>query len=625
MNLSQLRLSNYNYDAPALLGRIRQLFERDAGLLGDGIIRSALVRGPASEIQHVLTRIDVLPKGVTADCPELLDYGTILFVREPVTRDVLLERLEMLSAKQFQIAQYNLASNALGFRDTYEHSCNSYSDWPCTVFHISFGSTQFSDEPLLHPNLKSFSSTSDAIREFLKFGAFNGQSDGRLGGILLAIPNLNARIQDLSLSRQRLDVKASGAAPPTSLKICVSYRGTEKSDVLEKALETNSATFQLKCTPREIDIWLLSRTGFLADFHTENEHYTQGVKAILPKAPAVEPLDAALIDLAAIPSLGPSLTHSARPSIARLDSSPARFNWRDFEKHAKAFFQKELNVEFLEHMPLPLSSGGHHKFDLTSPDETIVIECKSHTWTKSGRYPSAKVSDVQRSIELLHKCTAKRKIIVFQDDFHDSASLVEVFVRRNRALLAGIEVWRLANGKFSKFVDYSQRSPVPVAPGTRLLDIVFHEGTKPYFEEQPKVVTGRVLTDRRYRVGVHNTGTATLHKVRVVLESCEPGDSPAVHPGHTLQVMGEGTGEFSVHPGDVPSVFVDVIYDEIRDGQPHGDAFGLCYSAPVSYAIPRGSYVLTLRLDGGDTQIRKKFAVDPDPPSGILRMRELRS
>lgn len=78
-----------------------------------------------------------------------------------------------------------------------------------------------------------------------------------------------------------------------------------------------------------------------------------------------------------------------------------------------------------------------------------------------------------------------------------------------------------------------------------------------------------------------------------------------------------------MHPGDSPSVFVDVIYDESLNGKPHGNAFGLCYSARILYAIPRGSYVLTLRLDGGHVQTRKKFAVDQEPTSGILRMREI--
>src|ERR1700756_401594 len=139
-----------------------------------------------------------------------------------------------------------------------------------------------------------------------------------------------------------------------------------------------------------------------------------------------------------------------------------RLTWREFEKNAKSFFEANLHITLLEHMPLPLSTGENHKFDLVSSDETTAIECKSYTWTKSGNYPSAKISEAKRSIDLLHKSTARRKIIVFQDDLGPQGSLVQVFVRRNRALLAGIEVWRLKDRKFEVFGNYSAQGHRPV-------------------------------------------------------------------------------------------------------------------------------------------------------------------
>ena len=306
-----------------------------------------------------------------------------------------------------------------------------------------------------------------------------------------------------------------------------------------------------------------------------------------------------------------------------------RLQWRDFEKLARSFFESELRVTLLEQMPLPLGTGGSHKFDLTSSDERIVIECKSHTWTQSGNYPSAKVTDAQRSIELLHKSTADRKIIVFQDHAGPKGSLVEVFVRRNRPLLGGIEVWRLVDGKFQKFVDYSKQQKSPFKSGTNLLEILFDANTKPFFEEQPKAaLPGGIMVDRRFRVGIRNNGSEIVHQSRLILENCEPSESPGVHLGYALQVMGEapGTAEFSVHPSQVSSVFVDVVYDETVGGRLHGDAFGLCYAARVpSHAVLRGSYVLTLRLQADGTQIRKQFSITQEPTTRMLAMIELSS
>jgi hypothetical protein len=158
------------------------------------------------------------------------------------------------------------------------------------------------------------------------------------------------------------------------------------------------------------------------------------------------------------------------------------------------------------------------------------------------------------------------------------------------------------------------------------LEIVFDPEMKPYFEEQPiRAVPSGVLGDRRYRVGIRNKSSEVVRDAQVVLEGCTPGDMTGVHPGHALQVMGEerGSGKFNAAPGDDPTAFVDVIYEETMDGRPWGNAFGLCYAASISFAIPRASYILTLRLEGAETPCRKRFSVDKDPHIGKLTMREL--
>jgi hypothetical protein len=159
------------------------------------------------------------------------------------------------------------------------------------------------------------------------------------------------------------------------------------------------------------------------------------------------------------------------------------------------------------------------------------------------------------------------------------------------------------------------------------LEIVFLGDRKPYLAVMPKgVITGRVLKDRRYRVGVRNSGDGTIANTRVILENCEPSEHHGIHLAHALQVMDAkpGTSESSVRPGDDPRVFFDVVYDEILGDQLRDDAFGLCYaSSPKSYAIPRGTYVLTLRVESDGIQSRKKFKIFQDATTQMLTMREL--
>ena len=79
---------------------------------------------------------------------------------------------------------------------------------------------------------------------------------------------------------------------------------------------------------------------------------------------------------------------------------------------------------------------------MVSEDGDIVVECKSYTWTKSGNFPSAKISTAVEAIFYLSRIRPKKKIFVFQDDFNNRGeSLVDTFVKRYDGVLDDIEVW----------------------------------------------------------------------------------------------------------------------------------------------------------------------------------------
>jgi len=70
--------------------------------------------------------------------------------------------------------------------------------------------------------------------------------------------------------------------------------------------------------------------------------------------------------------------------------------------------------------------------------------------------------------------------------------------------------------------------------------------------------------------------------------------------------------------------FFDVICDELLDGKLRDNAFGLCYAPSVKlFAIARGSYILTLRVEGDGMQSRKKFRIFQDSTTQMLTMREI--
>jgi diguanylate cyclase (GGDEF)-like protein len=253
-----------------------------------------------------------------------VDYGSLLFMTETISRDELLVRLHGLSERQFTVGDETLVSSGTGFCDRYEPSRSSYSDWPCRVFDISFGSVQLSSEALLHPIHKAYSSAFDAIQEFFELDTFNGSSDSRLGHIQVCVPNFNARIERLEFVTNRLRVVVGGVATPDSLKLSVSYKTEENSETVEKELDQGESTIDLSFFPDKLTTFLISKLGFLADFHDENQHYSTGANPVLPKTkqqPASPPLDYWLsTDETSNPSDPPLLEAQPSSTAPRLDS-----------------------------------------------------------------------------------------------------------------------------------------------------------------------------------------------------------------------------------------------------------------------------------------------------------------
>lgn len=134
---------------------------------------------------------------------------------------------------------------------------------------------------------------------------------------------------------------------------------------------------------------------------------------------------------------------------------PKRHDWREFQEIARRFFEEEAACTLAEEVAIELPSG-QHRFDLASLDRNMVIECKSYTWTKSGKRPSAKWEAAQRACTLLAETKAERRILVFQDHVMNGKSLAQEFVRLNPRLIADIDIWRHINGSFERLHEQSK-------------------------------------------------------------------------------------------------------------------------------------------------------------------------
>jgi len=284
MNFPELRPSNANYSAGEYVSRIAALFVRDDHLLGRIVQRSALSRSTAGQIEHIVTKIDVLDASASPPPAGVWDYESALFISENLDRETLFQRLDGISNKRTLAAgEHVVTSSGLGFSDRYEAGGNSYCDWPCRVFSAYFSSAQVSFEPLVHPDLKTLSSAFEGVREFLSFPDFN-DNDGRKGHVLLCVPNFNARLGRLALRGSRLQIPVDARIDRASLKLDVSYKANGQARSMSiRCDDKEQFAIDLEFTPAEMRLWLISTQGFLADFHEENEYYATGQNPVLAK------------------------------------------------------------------------------------------------------------------------------------------------------------------------------------------------------------------------------------------------------------------------------------------------------------------------------------------------------
>lgn len=105
------------------------------------------------------------------------------------------------------------------------------------------------------------------------------------------------------------------------------------------------------------------------------------------------------------------------------------------------FLARDIKVE------IGLRDKKGHRFDLGSLEDKIIVECKSHTWTKTGNIPSAKITTWDQAMfYFLLAPKDFRKIFVVLKNEHPkrTETLAEYYVRLKSHLIPNdVEIWEL--------------------------------------------------------------------------------------------------------------------------------------------------------------------------------------
>ena len=133
-------------------------------------------------------------------------------------------------------------------------------------------------------------------------------------------------------------------------------------------------------------------------------------------------------------------------NFQRLGSESNSQVGRNFEAAALNYFlEKGISLQKDFGLSIGFSIKKERRFDLGSDDPPMLVECKSHTWTKGHYVPSAKITVWNESMLYFYLAPERfRKILFVLRDYDKKRgkTLAEYYVTNHSHLIPdGVEIW----------------------------------------------------------------------------------------------------------------------------------------------------------------------------------------
>jgi hypothetical protein len=117
----------------------------------------------------------------------------------------------------------------------------------------------------------------------------------------------------------------------------------------------------------------------------------------------------------------------------------------DFETIVQSFFaQQRIFLQRKFQAPVGVADlKKMHRFDLGSENPSVLVECKSHTWTQSGNPPSAKLAVWNEAMYYFHLAPGNyRKVLFVLKHSRRDVSLASYYLKTYSHLVPpSVEVW----------------------------------------------------------------------------------------------------------------------------------------------------------------------------------------
>ncbi len=246
------------------------------------IIRSAITKDATYPYWlNCLTTIKILKKDEIIIKKEKVIYENFVLLEKIISIGELKDLLDSLFLSM-SIDTYDIRFGT-GFRfynQEYLYSHNTFSEWPGWYFEVG-GMERIHppNQPLVKYDTPCFRDVYDAIKEWLELGDFHGNSDARLGHVLIFLPAYKVRIKYINYNEGVLTVFIDGSQESIKGLDCQFEILCENKIIRENIILKDKETqvcIKLEDEPIETYIQLVTTNNEQLDYYRETPFYHSG-------------------------------------------------------------------------------------------------------------------------------------------------------------------------------------------------------------------------------------------------------------------------------------------------------------------------------------------------------------
>ena len=282
------------YQNKEALSEVRTILEANNDFYSLAVLRGVYFKAPGG-LKNALTKIILMKKGAEEKEPdEKIEYKDIVLVKKVIELEDFIIILEKLLCEELlMFDEYSCRIHITNLNKSHYPS-NDFFDWPGELFAFESERPNISQyQPLVKYSNPLFKDAYHAIDKWIDLHPFHGNSDARLGAVLIFLPEYRARINNIRYQDGKLFVKADFNIPRFDNVRCKALITTSNGEEIQESVDFKNEEVNLfiSSPPVNTHIYLVTAEDRTLDFYEETPFRHSGKVRFISKGEIAEVSD----------------------------------------------------------------------------------------------------------------------------------------------------------------------------------------------------------------------------------------------------------------------------------------------------------------------------------------------